>query len=95
MVPIKKRPASLRLFQALAIAIDRRDTTVLGQGLRVLTDLCDDIEGEQILRLLVDSLSPQDRYWFGNLNGVRKPRFDAGKIQPMIMASDVTIAIPS
>jgi hypothetical protein len=44
----------------------------------------DDQEGEQILRLLIHSLSPQDRYWFGSLHGPRvglEDPAEAGKLQ--------------
>jgi hypothetical protein len=68
------RPPTLRLFQAMAICIDQRDETGLREGLRILTDMVDDDEGERILRLLVKSLTPEDKFWFGNLDGARKPK---------------------
>jgi hypothetical protein len=37
----------------------------------MLTTLTDDHEGEQILRLLSNSLDPQGRFWFGSLHGAR------------------------
>lgn len=74
------RPPTLRLFQAMAICIDQRDVNGLKQGLRILTDVADDNEGEQVLRILFKSLSPQDRFWFSSLNGIRKPNSDTGKI---------------
>lgn len=90
----KERPATLRLLQALAICIDQRDVTPLRQGLRILTDICDDQEGEQVLRLLTNSLSPQDRYWFGNLDGARIAS-NTGKIETMLTSSDDTISTAS
>jgi len=65
------RSPTLRLLQALSVAALRRDAQAARQGLRMLTTLTDDHEGEQILRLLSNSLDPQGRFWFGSLHGPR------------------------
>jgi sugar lactone lactonase YvrE len=65
------RSPTLRLLQALSVAALRRDAAAAQQGLRMLTTLTDDHEGEQILRLLSNSLDPQGRFWFGSLHGPR------------------------
>ena len=78
------RPPTLRLFQGLAVCCLRRDPVGARQGLRLLAQVVeDDQEGEQILRLLIHSLSPQDRYWFGSLHGPRvglEDPAEAGKL---------------
>ena len=79
------RSPTLRLFQGLAVCCLRRDATGARQGLRLLSQLVeDDHEGELILRLLANSLSPQDRYWFGSLHGPRvglEDPAETGKLQ--------------
>jgi sugar lactone lactonase YvrE len=76
------RSPTLRLLQALSVAALRRDAQAARQGLRMLTTLTDDHEGEQILRLLSNSLDPQGRFWFGSLHGARVGLEDpaAGKL---------------
>jgi len=81
---VSDRSPTLRLFQGLAVAVLRRDAIAAQQGLRLLTEMVDDRDGEAILRLLVTSLAPQDRFWFGNLHGPRVGLEDpaaAGKLQ--------------
>lgn len=74
------RPATLRLFQGLAVACLRRDADAARQGLRILSDVVEsDREGEQILRLLVGILSPQERFWLGTLHGARVGLEDPGE----------------
>jgi len=77
------RSPTLRLLQALSVAALRRDAQAARQGLRMLTTLTDDHEGEQILRLLTANLDPEGRYWLGTLHGARKGLEDpaAGKLQ--------------
>lgn len=87
-----KRSPTLRLFQAMAICIDQRNASGLKQGLRILTDIVDDNEGEEILRILNKSLTPQDRFWFANLDGARKPKSNTGKIAALDIVSHVTNA---
>lgn len=66
-----QRSPTLRLLQALAVCVHLRDSIGACQGLRMLSEECEDREGERILRLLVRSLSPQERFWLGNLHGAR------------------------
>ena len=83
-MPTPTRPPTLRLLQGLAVTIARRDAVGARQGLRLLLDLCDDAEAVAVLRLLEGSLSPQERFWFGSLDGPRKglqaPPDAAGKL---------------
>jgi hypothetical protein len=65
------RSPTLRLLQAMFVAILRRDKAAALQGLRMLTTLTDDHEGEQILRLLSNNLDPAGRFWLGTLHGAR------------------------
>ena len=53
------------------VAVLRRDNAAALQGLRMLTSLADDPEGEQILRLLSNNLDPAGRFWLGTLHGAR------------------------
>lgn len=69
------RPPTLRLFQGLAVCVLLRDEEGAKQGLRILTEIIEsDHEGQDILRLLDRSMSPQERFWFGNLHGPRVPK---------------------
>ena len=65
------RSPTLRLLQAMFVAVLRRDKAAARQGLRMLTTLTDDHEGEQILRLLSNNLDPAGRFWLGTLHGAR------------------------
>jgi hypothetical protein len=65
------RSPTLRLLQAMFVAVLRRDKAAALQGLRMLTTLTDDHEGEQILRLLSNNLAPAGRFWLGTLHGAR------------------------
>lgn len=65
------RSPTLRLLQAMFVAVLRRDNAAALQGLRMLTTLTDDHEGEQILRLLSNNLDPAGRFWLGTLHGAR------------------------
>ena len=65
------RSPTLRLLQAMFVAVLRRDKAAALQGLRMLTTLTDDPEGEQILRLLSNNLDPAGRFWLGTLHGAR------------------------
>jgi hypothetical protein len=65
------RSPTLRLLQAMFVAVLRRDKAAALQGLRMLTTLTDDHEGEQILRLLSNNLDPAGRFWLGTLHGAR------------------------
>jgi hypothetical protein len=53
------------------VAVLRRDKAAALQGLRMLTTLTDDHEGEQVLRLLSNNLDPAGRFWLGTLHGAR------------------------
>lgn len=83
--PLPQRSPTLRLFQALAVACLKRDALAAQQGMRMLLELADDRESESILRLLVNSLSPQERFWFASLHGPRiglvDPARSTGKLQ--------------
>jgi hypothetical protein len=65
------RSPTLRLLQAMFVAVLRRDKAAALQGLRMLTTLTDDHEGEQVLRLLSNNLDPAGRFWLGTLHGAR------------------------
>jgi|688.fasta_scaffold288086_1 hypothetical protein len=77
------RSPTLRLFQGLSVAVLGRNAPAARQGLRMLTAVADDPEGEQILRLLTANLDPEGRYWLGTLHGARVGLEDpaAGKLQ--------------
>lgn len=66
------RSPTLRLIQGLAVCVLRRDATGAIQGLRMLLEICDEPDAVAILRQLEANLSPQERFWFGNLLGARK-----------------------
>ena len=69
------RPPTLRLFQGLSVCVLLRDEEGARQGLRMLTEVIEtDHEGQEILKLLDRSMTPQERFWFGNLHGPRKPK---------------------
>jgi hypothetical protein len=82
------RSPTLRLFQGLSVAVLGRNAPAARQGLRMLTAVADDPEGEQILRLLSNNLDPAGRFWLGTLHGARVGLEDpaledpaAGKLQ--------------
>lgn len=66
------RSPSLRLLQGIAVAVLLRDAPAACQGLAMVGTHCDEREGEQVLRQLVAVLTPQERFWLGNLHGPRK-----------------------
>jgi hypothetical protein len=69
------RQPSLRLFQGLSVCVLLRDEEGARQGLKILADIIEtDHEGQDILRVLDRSMTPNDRFWFGNLHGPRNPR---------------------
>lgn len=80
-----RRSPTLRLFQALAVSCLKRDALAAQQGMRMLLELADDRESESILRILVGSLSPQERFWFASIHGPRlgmiAPAEAAGKLR--------------
>lgn len=78
----RSRSPTLRLLQGIAIAVLLRDAKAACQGLQVLSDLCPDREGEQVLRQLVANLSPQERFWLGSLHGERKRERPSQQIMP-------------
>jgi hypothetical protein len=65
------RSPTLRLLQALAVTVLLRDSVGACQGLRMISQECDDREGEFILRQLCRNLTPQERFWLGSLHGAR------------------------
>ena len=71
IIGMPTRSPTLRLLQAMFVAVLRRDKAAALQGLRMLTTLTDDHEGEQILRLLSNNLDPAGRFWLGTLHGAR------------------------
>lgn len=66
------RAPSLRLIQALAVCSLRRDSAGAIQGLQMLHEVCEDLEAIDSLRQLEINLSPEERFWLGNLLGDRK-----------------------
>jgi hypothetical protein len=68
------RLPSLRLFQGLSVCVLLRDEEGARQGIKVLAEIADQHEGQDILRLLIRSMTPQDRFWFGSLHGERVKR---------------------
>lgn len=66
------RSPSLRLLQGIAVAVLLRDAPAARQGLAMVGTHCDEREGQQVMRQLVAVLSPQERFWLGNLHGPRK-----------------------
>lgn len=66
------RPPSLRLIQGLAVCALRRDSAGAIQGLQILHEVCEDLEAIESLRQLEINLSPEERFWLGNLLGDRK-----------------------
>lgn len=66
------RPSSLRLIQGLAVCCLRRSSAGAIQGLQMLYEVCEDLEAIESLRQLEINLSPEERFWLGNLLGDRK-----------------------
>jgi hypothetical protein len=64
------RPPSLRLIQALAVAVEWRCVAATRQALQVLA-LLEPEDGEGMLRCLVDRLEPDSRYWLATIDGRR------------------------
>lgn len=66
------RTPSLRIIQAIAVCVCNRNREGALQGTRILLDLVDTEEAERMIRLLLNQLSPGDRFWLGTINGERK-----------------------
>jgi hypothetical protein len=66
------RTPSLRIIQAIAVCVCSRNKEGALQGLRILLDLPDAEDAERMIRLLLNELSPGDRFWLGTINGERK-----------------------
>lgn len=66
------RTPTLRIVQAIAVCVWNRNKEGVLQGMRILLDLADEDDAERMIRLLLNELSPSDRFWLRTINGERK-----------------------
>jgi hypothetical protein len=69
---MKTRTETLRIVQAIAVCVLKRSAEGAKQGLRALLEIADEGDAERMIRLLLNELSPSDRFWLGTINGERK-----------------------
>jgi hypothetical protein len=69
---MKTRTETLRIVQAIAVCVVKRNKDGAMQGLRALLELADDHDAERMIRLLINQLNASDRFWLGTINGERK-----------------------
>jgi hypothetical protein len=69
---MKTRTETLRIVQAIAVCVLKRSAEGAKQGLRALLEIADESDAERMIRLLLNELSPSDRFWLGTINGERK-----------------------
>jgi hypothetical protein len=69
---MKARTETLRIVQAIAVCVIKRNQDGAKQGLRALLELADDHDAEKMIRLLINQLNPGERFWLGTINGERK-----------------------